>query len=193
LVHTVCENGNCIGVPFRVAADQVQLFLKKDPDFDVRSIMRKDFDQIFHASVQQFSSIIRTDDPDLSQFREAGGKLITWHGLADQLIFPNSTRQYYDRVLDVDANVREYFRYFEAPGVAHCFGGPGGPPVDAFERLIRWVEQLEAPEILNTASPRNKDGIVSHQPLCTYPSLARFKGKVFRIAGCAAKNYLARP
>lgn len=58
------------------------------------------------------------------------------HGLADQLIFPNGSANYYDRVLELDANARDFFRYFEAPGVEHCMGGPGAHPGKAFDALV---------------------------------------------------------
>ena len=58
------------------------------------------------------------------------------HGLADQLIFPNGSANYYDRVLEHDPNARDFFRYFEAPGVEHCMGGPGPYPGKAFDTLV---------------------------------------------------------
>lgn len=49
--------------------------------------------------------------------------MITWHGLADQLIFPNGTVNYYNKVMATDPKAQDYYRFFEAPGVAHCGGG----------------------------------------------------------------------
>jgi hypothetical protein len=39
-------------------------------------------------------SIIGTDNPNLFGFRNAAGKMITWHGLADRLVFPQGTVDY---------------------------------------------------------------------------------------------------
>jgi hypothetical protein len=61
----------------------------------------EDFETIFHQPNQQYQSILSTNDPDLSAFRAAGGKMITWHGPADNLIFPNGTVQYYEQVTAV--------------------------------------------------------------------------------------------
>lgn len=49
---------------------------------------------------------------------------------------PNGSANYYERVLERDPNARDFFRYFEAPGVEHCFGGPGAYPGKAFEQLV---------------------------------------------------------
>ncbi|MBV8730108.1 MAG: tannase/feruloyl esterase family alpha/beta hydrolase [Acidobacteriia bacterium] len=42
--------------------------------------------------------MIGTDHPDLSAFRDHGGKAIVWHGWADQLITADGTINYYKRV-----------------------------------------------------------------------------------------------
>ena len=47
------------------------------------------------------------------------------HGLADQLLLSNSTALYYEKVLAHDTKARDFYRYFEAPGAAHYFGGHG--------------------------------------------------------------------
>jgi len=51
--------------------------------------------------------------------------MITWHGLADPLILPNGTVDYYEKVMAADPGVQDYYRFFEAPGAGHCFGGIG--------------------------------------------------------------------
>ena len=51
----------------------------------------------------KFHDVIGTDDPDLSDFRKQGAKLITYHGLADELIFPRGTYNYYNRVTEREA------------------------------------------------------------------------------------------
>ena len=59
------------------------------------------YDQLFQQSIELFSDVIGTDDPDLTAFKEAGGKIVIWHGLADQLIFPQGSIDYYRRVQDL--------------------------------------------------------------------------------------------
>lgn len=47
-----------------------------------------------NQSVEQYGFVIGTDDPDLTAFRERGGKAIVWHGWADQLISADGTVDY---------------------------------------------------------------------------------------------------
>jgi hypothetical protein len=82
LAVTDCHiDGLCVGIPPKITTDWIKLFVEKDPSFDVSRMTKKDFENIFHASVQQFSSIVGTDDPNLEAFRNAGGKMLTYHGL----------------------------------------------------------------------------------------------------------------
>jgi hypothetical protein len=176
LLNTTCSaNGTCYGTPFDIAYHWIRLFIEKDPTFNPANMSFEEFEVVFHQSNQQYQSILGTDDPDLSAFRDAGGKMITWHGLADALIPPNGTVQYYERVMAMDDGVQDYYRFFEAPGVGHCWGGIGPFPGDAFGSLIKWVEEGIAPETLvGTSSSVN--GTVRHQPLCPYPLVSAYKG-----------------
>ena len=80
--NTECyNNGTCVGIPLSISTEWIRLFVQKDPMFQFYNMTHQDFDHIFHASVQQFTSIIGTNDPDLSEFRNAGGKMLTYHGL----------------------------------------------------------------------------------------------------------------
>ncbi|KAF4625408.1 hypothetical protein G7Y89_g12753 [Cudoniella acicularis] len=75
------------------------------------------YEDVMRKSRQTFNSVLGTNDPNLSLFKKSGGKMITWHGLSDPLIFPNGTSQYYDRVLAQDASAKDYYRFFQAPGI----------------------------------------------------------------------------
>lgn len=177
LVNTTCSASgqNCTGSPFTISRDWIRFFLAKNSAFDVTKMTYAQYDRFFHLASQEYDSIIGTNDPDLSAFRDAGGKMITWHGLADQLIFPNGTVRYYREVLALDPQAQDYYRFFEAPGVGHCAGGIGPFPGEAFESLVRWVEDGVAPATLNgTSLPVN--GTVRSQPLCAYPLVSAYKG-----------------
>jgi hypothetical protein len=80
LLQTTCDeaNQNCQGVRMPIAHDWIRYFIKRDPEYDLDTMTVDDFFSIVHQSQQQYSSIISTDDPDLSEFRAAGGKMITW-------------------------------------------------------------------------------------------------------------------
>src|SRR3954447_13101036 len=95
-----------------------------------------------------------------SEFRHAGGKLLMWHGWNDQLIFPEGTIDYYERVLNANgglADGQSFARLFMAPGVEHCGGGVGPNQFDMFGSLVAWVERGDAPKRI-TASLVAADG-----------------------------------
>lgn len=130
---------------------------------------------MFHKATLQYSSMLGTSDPDLSLFKAHGGKMITWHGLADQLIHVNGSSNYYKRVMELDENVAEYYRYFEAPGVNHCFGGAGPRPDDGetLSALMAWVENGTVPE---TLMARSEAGGGTVRELCLYPRTLAYVG-----------------
>lgn len=59
----------------------VKRFIYKDENADLSNMTTKDFTNVFHTSVQQYDSIIGTRDPNLDEFRDQGGKLISFHGM----------------------------------------------------------------------------------------------------------------
>ncbi|KAI9931158.1 hypothetical protein ASPWEDRAFT_34312 [Aspergillus wentii DTO 134E9] len=173
LAGTTCSSpSNCTGSPFSISADWISRFILQDPSVDLTRLSHEDLIKIFTELKICYSSIIGIDNPDLSAFKQAGGKMITWHGLADQLIFPNGTMQYYNRVEDKDSSVRDFYRFFEAPGVEHCRGGNGYVPVDPLDSVVSWVEEGTAPETIAAATT---DG-AKHRNLCPYPLVSVYKG-----------------
>ncbi|XPT01392.1 hypothetical protein M3J09_010528 [Ascochyta lentis] len=176
LAGTTCDsNGrNCTGTPFPVSTDWHRLFIKKDSTFDPYNYTQAAWNAAFHASVQQYTSTLGTSDPDLSEFKNAGGKIITWHGMADRSIPFNNTLIYYDRVLALDANATDFYRVYLAPGVDHCAGGVGAAPTDPLVALVSWVEDGVVPRVL--AANRTVDGSMWKRELCLYPLVSIYKG-----------------
>ncbi|KAK2598475.1 hypothetical protein N8I77_011888 [Diaporthe amygdali] len=171
---TTCDsNGICVGAPTGLGEAWLKFFVQKNPEWNYTMITSVDeYARLFHASVQQFDSIIGTSDADLSNFRDVGGKLITYHGLADGLIPTSGTSDYYDRAIKHTPDVKDFFRYFEVPGLAHCAGGSGGQPTATFQALVDWVENGVVPATLpikfNDTAGTEYDRI-----LCPYPEKAR--------------------
>jgi hypothetical protein len=164
LAATTCANGTCIGKPFAVPQTWITDFVLLDRSYDTSKLNTSYYNELFHQTVNRYDSIIGTSDPDLSQFKKAGGKLITWHGLADQAIAPEATAHYVQQVLDQDPAASEYYRYFEAPGVDHCGGGLGWYPGDGLAALIDWVEKGIAPETLEAKTTEGRKA-----GLCAWP------------------------
>jgi len=167
------------GRPFSIAVDWFKYFLAQDPKWDWATLTQSAFEQYFDQSVEEFSSIIGTDNPDLAGFRDRNGKIIVWHGWSDQLIFPEGTIDYYERVqkqMGGQEAVAKFARLFMAPGVGHCAGGPGPQPSAAFDAVVSWVEQGKAPDMLNTSRRDQTGATVRGRPLCPYPLVAKYKG-----------------
>jgi hypothetical protein len=163
--------------PFPVAASWVQDFLARDRDLDVSTISYSRYAWYFAQSVLQYHAIIATDQTDLSAFRRSGGKLLSWQGLADQLVPVEGTIRYREQVeARSRGSVDDYYRLFLAPGAGHCASAAGPAPSDPLAALVSWVEQGEAPATLPAATTR-PDGTVVERTLCPYPTVSRYTGQ----------------
>lgn len=155
-------------------------WVKKDPSFDISAITHEEWDELIHASINEYDSIIGTSDPDLSAFKRKGGKMINWHGTVDAAIPFNGSTDYYDRVLSRDPEAPDYYRFFVAPGAGHCFHcGPTPPPT--MEYIVEWVEKGVAPDTLQASGP-NGLGVWVERDLCMYPKVQHYVGGDPRVA-----------
>ncbi|WP_163765060.1 tannase/feruloyl esterase family alpha/beta hydrolase [Mycolicibacterium parafortuitum] len=146
-------------------------------------------------AMQEQLAHINTDNPDLSAFRNRGGKMLMYHGLADQAIVPGGSIIYYQRVLDTmggPAAVQEFFRFYLVPGMGHAFANgtanpDAQPPIPDHARLYQsltdWVENGVAPGHYEAPSP---DSALPEVPLCLYPARYTTTGSGTGIdIGCA--------
>jgi tannase/feruloyl esterase len=175
---TTTASGSGAGVPFPIAQSWLTYFVLQNPSFDTSTITYPQFVRLFKQSVAEYDRIIGTDDPDLRAFDADGGKMITWHGLSDQLIFPQGTVNYYQRVQAATGgarNVGSFYRLFLAPGVQHCAGGNGPVPTDPLAAVVNWVEHGKAPATLPAATT-DASGAAVTRNLCAYPQVARYVG-----------------
>ncbi|WP_431899310.1 tannase/feruloyl esterase family alpha/beta hydrolase [Nonomuraea sp. bgisy101] len=173
-------DGKRVGAPFPVPAIWVSTFLKRQPSYDLSTITYAEFVKLFEQSQTEYDTIIGTDDPDLSAFRRSGGKLLTWHGQADQLIPAQGTVDYrrrVERAMGGAGKVDDFYRLFLAPGVDHCAGdtSTGPKPTDALGALTAWVEQGKAPQTLSAAI-KDSSGKTVTRELCRYPYVSRYTG-----------------
>ncbi|KAI5864199.1 tannase and feruloyl esterase [Durotheca rogersii] len=176
LATTVClADGTCSGNPFLVTILWIQYLVKKDPNFDVTTITTEEFEDVFRASRKEWAPVFDVE-PNLDSFRDAGGKLISYHGLADITVPSDGTRSFFEQVAARDSTVHDYYRLFESPGLSHCLGGFGYYPAGTFDALVSWVENGVAPETLVGTSPPREDGNVETSVLCPYPKKTRYDG-----------------
>ena len=90
-------------------------------------------------------------------------------------------------------DVHDFYRVFMAPGMAHCYGGPGpnsfgngdnhGPVIDAKHDLLKalemWVERGVAPDKIIATKYFNDNpakGVAFQRPLCPYPQISSYNG-----------------
>ncbi|MGE9552960.1 tannase/feruloyl esterase family alpha/beta hydrolase [Erwinia amylovora] len=104
------------------------------------------------ARVAELAPLYNATNTDLKPFRTAGGKLIVWHGLADDSISPAGTIAYFKAVQKYmgEKNIDSFMRLFLLPGVAHCGNGEGPDQIDLLTALMNWTEQGVAPDRLLT-------------------------------------------
>ncbi len=109
------------GSPFPIAIAQPRYWVYFDPTWDWKLLDYTNYAAFFERTVQQVGPLLATDDPDLSRFRDHGGKLILWHGWSDPLIMPEGTIEYFEKVaraLGGAESAQPTARLFMAPGVA---------------------------------------------------------------------------
>lgn len=180
--------------PFSIASDQVALELQNprlggstflNATGNGQSLWRQlSYLQLSDAydrgvALQSSFGNINTDNPDLSAFKNRGGKMLTWHGLADELIMPQGTVNYYNSVVEKMGGLtaaQDFYRLYLVPGAGH--GTPNGTanpaaqvpfftPTQFYDALTAWVEKGTVPDAmtlqsLGSATPKTR-------PICVYP------------------------
>jgi feruloyl esterase len=127
-------------------------------------------------------------DPDLSAFRDAGGKYLMWHGWQDPLVLPDQSVAYYENVLD-ELGGREavdpFFRLFMIPGKGHCWEMPSTLPdrFDPIAVLEEWVEQDRAPQRLELRALDPETAVVPAAVICPYPGAPVFLEDLAALPG----------
>jgi len=142
--------------------------------------------------------ITNSNNPDLRQFKKAGGKIIAYHSWADSLNPPFTLIDYFSTVQNTmggAGNTKDFFRLFVLPGMDHCTGGVGAYAVDYLSYLEAWVERGEAPDQLLSVRPKGAIDINDAEsrypapilplapgdveftrPVYPYPAWAKYKG-----------------
>jgi hypothetical protein len=119
-------------------------------------------------------------NPNIHPFLGAGGKLILWHGGNDAALSYRATTEYYKQVIAAlggRANADQAVRFYIAPGVDHCAGGPGADTTDLLSALDVWVTRGRAPGTLNAVKLDSTTGAtLLSRPLCVYPAYPRYVG-----------------
>jgi pimeloyl-ACP methyl ester carboxylesterase len=123
---------------------------------------------------------INTDNPDLSAFKARGGKLLHVHGIADTLIFPQGSIDYYNKVLTTMGGagaVDSFYKMYLVPAMGHgningTSNAAANPPlfgtVQLYELITNLVETNAAPPDRIDLAGRLPAPAQS-APVCAYP------------------------
>jgi hypothetical protein len=179
------------------------VLFKDIPDDANFSYATMKFDGQLFAKLKEMHSFYDATNPDLTAFNEHGGKLILWHGWADQHISPVNTIEYHKAVQKfMGKNVAKTFeRLYLIPGMYHCEGGEGPNQLNLLTAMMNWVEKGHAPEAIIVKKPKMAEAtdfgspthddkapkqaakpvattvIEAARPVYPFPSMAVYSGK----------------
>ncbi len=160
--------------PFAIATQMYQHMVFKNPAWDYRTL---DFDAQMALVETIEAGVMNALDANLKPFIARGGKLLQYHGWADQQIPAGSSVEYYERVAKEMGTGRfeDGYRLFMVPGMGHCGGGDGPASFDMLAALEGWVEQKRVPAQIPAAHVTG--GVVDRtRILCPYPQQATYTG-----------------
>ncbi len=145
---------------------------------------------------QPLGSVLNPSNTDLSGLQNADTKLLMYIGWGDEAITPESNIAYYENVVKNVGSLektQEFYRFFLAPGMLHCWAGPGpydlgqypngdttDPAFSAMAALEAWVENGEAPTQIiakKYVDDEETKGVAMTRPVCAYPEMSVYKGK----------------
>jgi feruloyl esterase len=142
-------------------------FVFDNPHWDWKTF---DFDKDVTLADDKVGAIVNQINPDLSAFKQHGGKLLQYHGWNDAAISPLNSVNYFTSVQSKMGDTQAFYRLFMVPGMEHCTGGPGPNRFDKMAAITQWVEDGKAPDQILASKPGRT------RPLCPYPKVAKYKG-----------------
>ncbi|KUO05549.1 tannase/feruloyl esterase family alpha/beta hydrolase [Streptomyces caeruleatus] len=151
-------------------------FIARDPDFDGLTLDPRAPGK-WKKRISELTALQDINNPDLTAFAKAGGKLLLVHGTADPAVSYRSTAEYYQRVrATMGARATSKFlRMYTIPGMGHGGQAPFTASWDSLTALQRWSEKGYGPREpvvsdINPATPGRT------RPLCEYPEWPRYNG-----------------
>ena len=143
---------------------------------------------------------ISTINPDISKYAKKGGKILTFHGTADELLPQGNTMRYYKNVQKTlrksQNGMDDLWRHFQIPGMWHCSRGAAawqfaqsGTAIEGLQnktennvllKMVDWVEGGKAPTTL-TGTKFWDDvpakGLQKQRKYCAHPKKSVYKGR----------------
>jgi feruloyl esterase len=178
---------NTVGQPLGMAQDTFKYTVMQNPDWDYRTL---DIGADMDRARKMDNGVVSATSTNLKPYVGHGGKLIIYHGWADQNVAPLSSVNYYNDLIKVMGKkvVEDSVRLYMAPGMGHCAGGEGPSVFDTLTPLEQWKEKGVAPKEI-VASQIVNGNVIRTRPLCPYPQEAVYKGSG---STDAAENFVCR-
>ena len=183
-------------------AGAAKFVFAQDPDTDPLQVEPRQMKQRF----SQVSRLMDTVDPDLSAFRDHGGKLIVLECTNDYAQSAAMGMRYYDSVREElgEAAVDDFFKLYVSPGTDHGCGGSIDPTaldengvtdsglttstgtrhgvprnVDWVSLIEAWVDDAQNPGdsiVASANDPATPFAALATKPICAYPNYPRYTG-----------------
>jgi feruloyl esterase len=115
--------------------------------------------------------------PDLSAFKNRGGKIIWYHGASDPGPSVQYTINYFNSIASLNGTAQSFGKLYLVPNMGHCSGGPAPDQFDLLTPLVNWVEKGVAPDTVVASGTAFKTAPTTRtHPLCAYPKVAKYTG-----------------
>ncbi len=160
--------------PHSMYHDMFRFIVFQDPNWDFRTL---DVSTHLERARKADNGVLAATSTDLTPFTSRGGKLVIYHGWADQNIPPRGSISYYEGVVKTmgQEKTNAAVRLYMVPGMGHCGGGEGPNEFDLLTALDHWRDHGAAPGAV-VASKVESGKVTRTRPLCPYPQVARYKG-----------------
>ena len=140
-----------------MAQDTFKYTVMQNPNWDFRTL---DIGTDMPRARKTDNGVVSATSTNLKPYVGHGGKLIIYHGWADQNVAPLSSVNYYNELIQVMGKkvVEDSVRLYMAPGMGHCAGGEGPSVFDTLTPLEQSKEKGVAPRdrrVANRERQRN--------------------------------------
>lgn len=167
--------------------------IMNDTNWDARSLNQAVYTlgdelDVAHGNVSTWNG-------DLSAFRDAGGKLMMYHGMADPNVAGENSQRYYLHVASTmgasNDQLDEFFRFYRISGGGHCSSGGAGAWEfgqiaaaraglhNSIDDLVAWTENGNAPDVITGTKFVNDDpaqGVAFERSHCRFPYRTTYDG-----------------